>query len=70
MPIASVVPPHVSNFYMDGEAAFIDGDTLDHNPYLPGDEAAAAWRAGWLAASSTATILPLGLSRAAGELRP
>jgi hypothetical protein len=46
-----------SNFYLDGEAAFMDSISLDENPYVAGDDAAAAWRAGWLAASQAATMV-------------
>ncbi len=60
MPTPSHSTTFLSNFYMDGEAAFMDGDPLDHNPYLTGDEAAEAWRAGWLAASRAATIMAAG----------
>ena len=48
--------PRFSHFYLDGELAFMDGAALDENPYEPG-EAAAAWRAGWLAASYAAVSL-------------
>jgi hypothetical protein len=34
----------------------MEGDPLDQNPYLGGDEAAEAWRAGWLAASRAALV--------------
>jgi hypothetical protein len=47
MPIVS----RFSNFYLDGEVAFMDGAALDHNPYAARDEAAEEWRAGWLTAS-------------------
>jgi hypothetical protein len=57
MPIASDASSIFSNFYMDGELAFMDGDSLDQNPYPGSDEGAEAWRAGWLAASRAATIL-------------
>lgn len=46
-----------SHFYLDGEAAFMDGDALERNPYVEGDEAAAAWSAGWLAASRAASLV-------------
>jgi hypothetical protein len=42
--------PIASHFYLDGEAAFIDGAPLDQNPYMADDEAAKEWRAGWLTA--------------------
>jgi hypothetical protein len=50
MPIVS----RFSNFYLDGEVAFMDGAALDHNPYVAQDEAAEEWRAGWLTASYAA----------------
>jgi hypothetical protein len=46
-----------SNFYLDGEAAFMDGASLDQNPYRMGDDAATGWRAGWLAASHAASMV-------------
>ena len=46
-----------SNFYLDGEAAFMTGLSLDQNPYAAGDDAAASWQAGWLAASYAATVV-------------
>jgi hypothetical protein len=46
-----------SNFYLDGEAAFMDGVSIDQNPYLTGDDAGADWQAGWLAASYAATVV-------------
>jgi hypothetical protein len=49
-----------SNFYLDGEGAFMDGVALDQNPYVTGDDAAAAWRAGWLAASHAAATVMAG----------
>jgi hypothetical protein len=66
MPIASDALSLFSNFYLDGEAAFMDGGNLDQNPYVPGDEAAEAWRAGWLAASRASTVLAGGASFAGG----
>jgi hypothetical protein len=45
--------PIASHFYLDGEAAFMDGAPLDQNPYMANDEAAKEWRAGWLTASNT-----------------
>ncbi|MBW4024212.1 MAG: hypothetical protein HIU92_13975 [Proteobacteria bacterium] len=56
MTVASDVSLVFSHFYLDGEAAFMDGDALERNPYAAGDRAADAWRAGWLAASHTASI--------------
>jgi hypothetical protein len=56
MQIGSEAFPLFSNFYLDGEAAFVDSIALDENPYVVGDDAAVAWRAGWLAASHAATI--------------
>jgi hypothetical protein len=46
-----------SNFYLDGEAAFMSGVSIDQNPYIMGDDAAADWQAGWLAASYAATMV-------------
>jgi hypothetical protein len=46
-----------SNFYLDGEAAFMNGVSIAHNPYATGDDAAADWQAGWLAASYAATMV-------------
>jgi hypothetical protein len=68
MPIASDASRIFSNFYMDGELAFMDGDPLDQNPYLGGDEAAEAWRAGWLAASRAATIVAEAAPGAGGGI--
>ena len=36
----------ISHFYLDGEAAFMEGEPLDPNPYAADDEAAEDWRAG------------------------
>jgi hypothetical protein len=57
MPIATSLSSLFSNFYLDGEAAFMDGVSLDQNPYATGDDAAAAWQAGWLVASHAATTV-------------
>jgi hypothetical protein len=62
--VAADVSSRFSNFYLDGEAAFMNGDSLDQNPYVTGDEAAAAWQAGWLAACHVATTV---LSRRQGS---
>jgi hypothetical protein len=47
--------PIASHFYLDGEAAFMDGAPLDQNPYrnpyMADEDAAMEWRAGWLTAS-------------------
>ena len=66
MLIGSEAYPLFSNFYLDGEAAFMDSISLDENPYVTGDDAAAAWRAGWLAASHAATIVAGSGALAAG----
>ncbi len=42
MPMATDVHSLFSNFYLDGEGAFMDGVALDQNPYVTGDDAAAA----------------------------
>jgi hypothetical protein len=57
MAMATNLSSLFSNFYLDGEAAFMDGVSIDQNPYMPGDEAAAAWQAGWLTASHAATVV-------------
>lgn len=44
----------ISHFYLNGEAAFMEGEPLALNPYAADDEAAEEWRAGWLAASYAA----------------
>jgi hypothetical protein len=69
MRFATDVSSLFSNFYLDGEAAFMDGVSLDGNPYMVGDDAAAAWQAGWLAASYAATAV-LATDRAARLHRP
>jgi hypothetical protein len=57
MQVAADVSSLFSNFYLDGEGAFMDGLALDQNPYMTGDDAAASWQAGWLAASHAATTV-------------
>jgi hypothetical protein len=56
MQLAADMSSLFSNFYLDGEAAFMDGVSIDGNPYAAGDDAATAWHAGWLAASHAATM--------------
>jgi hypothetical protein len=56
MQLAADTSSLFSNFYLDGEAAFMDGVSIDQNPYAMGDDAATAWHAGWLAASHAATM--------------
>jgi hypothetical protein len=41
---------HLTHFHMDGEAAFMDGLSIDQNPYGRYDDAAEAWQGGWMAA--------------------
>jgi hypothetical protein len=57
MSIAPDFSSDFSHFYLDGEAAFMDGLSLDENPYARGDDAATGWQAGWLAASYAATAV-------------
>ena len=56
MRISAGMSPYFSNFYLDGETAFMDGASLDQNPYMTGDDAAASWQAGWMAACHAATV--------------
>jgi hypothetical protein len=68
MQLAADTSSLFSNFYLDGEAAFMDGVSIDENPYWMGDDAARSWQAGWLAASHAATTAAASRQHPQGRL--